>query len=297
MLHAGPAIRNIARRSGERVDVLVLADHEGAEFLARNSECVNRVWVPSPEVLVRRYRTVFLTHSFGPMRFPLRADRIHASRDWRTFRPGVLNETLFNLEAAKHLLGIEWENADAEEYFAGDLAYRRPAKRLVGFHAGSKGGRWLSKRWPHFSELASRLAARGVRVASFGTADEYVEGTGNRTGGTVEQMCRSMLDCTHFVSNDSGPMHIANALGIPALALFAPTDVLTHLPLRRSTVALSLAKRCSPCEVKGHKYFASGLCRCVGEISVSEVEEKLIAMFDASDQQTLKSALAQAVST
>jgi tetratricopeptide (TPR) repeat protein len=279
MLHVAPAIRNIVRRSGERVDVLILADHAGAEFLMRNSEYVNRVWIPSLEVLDRQYRTVLLTHSFGPMRFPFTADRILASRQWRTFRPGLLNETLFNLEAAKQLLGIPWDDEDTEGYFIGDLAYCRPAEALVGFHAGSKKGRWLSKRWPRFPELASRLTARGIRVASFGTADEYVEGTENRTGGTVEEMCRSMLDCTHFISNDSGPMHIANALGIPVLAIFAPTDALTHLPLRRTTVALSLVKRCSPCEVKDHRYFASGLCRCVGEISATEVEEKLMTIF------------------
>ena len=278
MLHATPAMRNIARRNGERVDVLVLADHAGAECLGRNSEYVNRVWTPDPEVLSRRYRTVFLTHSFGPMRFPFNAGRTIASSDWRTFRPGLLNETLFNLEAAKQLLGFEWDDSDVAGYFAGDFSYRRPAEILAGFHAGSKGGRWLSKRWPHFHDVASRLISRGIRVASFGTPDEYVEGTENRTGGTLAEMCRAMLDCTHFISNDSGPMHIANALGIPVLALFAPTDVLTHLPLRPSTVALSLAKRCSPCEVKDHKYFASGRCRCVAEISASEVEQKLMTM-------------------
>ncbi len=288
MLHATPAIRNIARRNGERVDVLVLADHAGAECLGRNSEYVNRVWTPDPEILSRRYRTVFLTHSFGPMRFPFSAGRTIASRDWRTFRPGLLNETLFNLEAAKQLLGVEWDEADIAGYFAGGFSYRRPAEILAGFHAGSKGGRWLSKRWPHFPELASRLMSLGIRVASFGTADEYVAGTENRTGGTLAEMCRAMLDCTHFISNDSGPMHIANALGVPVLALFAPTDVLTHLPLRPTTVALSLAKRCSPCEVKDHKYFASGRCRCVAEISASEVEQKLITMIqDTPAVQTL----------
>ena len=49
---------------------------------------------------------------------------------------------------------------------------RPPAEPLIGFHAGSKSGRWLSKRWPHFAKLAARLGGRGIRVASFGTPDE-----------------------------------------------------------------------------------------------------------------------------
>jgi ADP-heptose:LPS heptosyltransferase len=158
------------------------------------------------------------------------------------------------------------------------LAYRRPAETLVGLHAGSKGERWLSKRWPYFAELAARLSARGLRVASFGTADEYVEGTENCTGGTIEDMCRSMLDCSHFVSNDSGAMHIASALGMPGLALFAPTDAMTHLPLGSATIGLMLEKKCAPCEVKDHRYFASGHCRCIGEIHVDAIERKLLAM-------------------
>jgi ADP-heptose:LPS heptosyltransferase len=189
-----------------------------------------------------------------------------------------MHETIFNLEAAKRLLRIEYKEDDATAYFIGDLKYRTPARILVGMHAGSKSGRWLSKRWPYFRELAAELSARGVRVASFGAADEYVGGTEDRTGGTIEEMSRSVLECTHFVSNDSGPMHIASALGIPVLGIFAPTDPMTHLPLRRTTVALTLQKRCAPCEVKNHGYFASGGCQCVAEITVREVTEMLISM-------------------
>jgi ADP-heptose:LPS heptosyltransferase len=276
MLHTTPLIRNIARRMEAPLDVLVLADHPGSEFLMRNREYVNAVWPVTPEALNRAYDTVFLTHSFGPTRFALRAKSVRASREWQRYRPGRLNDTIFNLEAAKQLLGIDHDEGDAEAYFVGDLAYRRPAEALVGLHAGSKRGRWLSKRWPYFPELAARLTARGFRVASLGTADEYVEGTENRTGGTIEEMCRSMLECTHFVSNDSGPMHIASALGIPVLALFAPTDPMSHLPLCRTTVALALDRVCAPCEVKDHGHFASGLCQCIRDVDVATVERKVL---------------------
>lgn len=278
MLHATPSIRNIAERTGSRVDVVVFADNSGAEFLVKNPRYVNRVYGICPEVLDCSYETVFLTHSFGPLRFPFNAERIAASSDWESFRPGGLPETVFNLEAAQAVLGVPFEDHDTSGYFVADLEWRRPKAALVGLHAGSKTGRWLSKRWPFFPELAQRLAARGIRVASFGTPDEYVPGTADRTGGSIEEMCRAMMDCTHFVSNDSGAMHIANALGIPVLALFAPTDPLTHLPSRTSTVGLALEKTCAPCEVKNHRYFALGACHCVAEIGVDSVEQKVLQM-------------------
>jgi len=278
LLHATPLIRNLARRTGSKVDVLIAGDHVSAEFLFRNSWHVNQVWPISPEVLKQSYRDVFLAYSFGLLRLPFQAEQVLTSRSWRPFRTGYLNETVFNLEAAKALLGISYELEDATRYFAGELAWQPPPTPLVGLHAGSKAGRWLSKRWPHFAELAARLKARGLAVASFGTKDEYVEGSENRTGGSIEQMSRAISECSVFVSNDSGPMHIASAVGIPVLALYAPTDPFTHLPLAPNVTALAVEKSCTPCEVKNHPYFATGACRCVGDIKVNTVEQKALSL-------------------
>jgi hypothetical protein len=278
ILHATPMIRNIAQRSRARVEVVVAADHPQSEFLVGNPSFVSRVWPMSRAVLERQFEKVFLTQFFGPLRFAFRADRVVRSSDWHKFHAGMLNDTLLNLEAAKHLLDFPYDETDARHYFVGDLRWHPPAEPLIGIHAGSKPGRWLSKRWPYFTQLAARLASRGLRVASFGTPDEYVPGTENLTGGSVEEMSRAMLACSHFVSNDSGAMHIASALGMPVLALYAPTDPLSHLPLRASTVALALNKTCSPCEVKDHRHFASGGCQCIGEIRVDMVEAKLLEM-------------------
>ncbi|HEY1963137.1 MAG TPA: glycosyltransferase family 9 protein [Rhizomicrobium sp.] len=284
ILHATPMIRNIALRTGAKVEVIMAADHPHAEFLLDNRRYVSRVWPLSRDVLKRQYDTVFLTHFFGPLRFAFQAERIVTSSTWRRFRAGMLNDTLLNLEAAKHLLGIPYGEPDAGHYFAGALAWQPPGERMVGLHAGSKSGRWASKRWPYFAELAERLSAHGLWVASFGTPDEYVPGTENRTGGTIEEMSRAMVACSHFVSNDSGPMHIASALGIPVLALYGPTDALSHLPLRASTIALALEKSCSPCEVKAHPHFASGVCKCISEISLDAVEARVLEMLNSASR-------------
>ena len=277
MLHTTPTIANISRHIGARVDVIVAEEYPKSLFLMHNPDYVNAVYGLKQAALRRAYDTVFVTHSFGQARVAFNCANVVWARDWESFRANGQHETLYNLEAARQLLGIPYEEADARHYFCGDLVWRKPAEPLVGFHAGSKTGMWLVKRWPHFPELARRLRRRGIRVASFGVASEYVEGTENRTGTTIEAMCESMLDCTQFVSNDSGVMNIANALGIPVLALFAPTCARTRLPLGALSTAIVLDKDCAPCELKDPEGFGMGQCRCMADISVDEVEARLLA--------------------
>jgi ADP-heptose:LPS heptosyltransferase len=280
MLHTTPLLRNLARRRGAPVDVVVAEDHARSLFLVHDPKYVSAVYSLKQAVLRRFYDTVFVTHSFGAARVAFNARHIAWSRDWDNFSPGGMHETRFNLEAARRLLGIPYDEEDALGYFCGDLTWRKPSEILVGLHAGSKTGSWTVKRWPHYAELAHRLRARGFRVASFGTSDEYVEGTENRTGASIEAMCESMLGCSHFVANDSGVMNIANALGIPTLALFAPTNPATRLPLRPSTVDITLKKDCAPCEIKDVEGFTRGQCRCMAEIGVGVVEAALLARME-----------------
>jgi ADP-heptose:LPS heptosyltransferase len=277
MLHTTPTIANISKHIGARVDVMVAEEYPQSLFLMHNPTYVNAVYSLKQATLRRAYDTVFVTHSFGPARVAFNCANVVWARDWDSFRAHSLHETLHNLEAARQLLGIPYEEADVRNYFCGDLAWRKPAEPLVGFHAGSKTGMWLVKRWPHFPELARRLRRRGIRVASFGVASEYVEGTENRTGATIEAMCESMLDCSHFVSNDSGVMNIANALGIPVIGLFAPTNARTRLPLGPLSISIEVGNDCSPCELKDPEGFGMGQCRCMADITVDEVETRLLA--------------------
>ncbi len=293
MLHVTPMIANISKRIGARVDVVVSEDHARSLFLMHNPAYVNAVFSLKQAVLRRSYDTVFVTHSFGQARVAFNSARVVWARDWESFRANGMNETLYNLESAKQLLGIPYDDSDARNYFCGDLVYKKPAETLVGIHAGSKSGMWLAKRWPYFAEFAQRLRRRGIRVASFGLPEEYVEGTENRTGGSIESMCASMLDCSHFVSNDSGLMNIANALGVPTLALFAPTNAKTRLPLASSTAAIVLEKYCAPCELKDPEGFTRGQCRCMADIDAEVVEERLLALMEEPVTETREFACAR----
>ena len=280
IIHTHPLIRNLARRLGRRLDVVVAGDHADLLFVPSSSEYVNHVFAVNDIVMNRRYDTVFLTHSFGGLVPKLSSSNIVLSRTWDGFNANhPLHEAEFNLAAARELLGIPYDPEDVTGYFLGDLEYRRPDQPLVGLHAGSKGGIWGSKRWPHYQELARRLQRDGYPVASFGIAPEYVDGTIDLTGGTVEEMSVRMLACTHFVSNDSGVMNVANALGIPLTAVFAPTNPRTRGPLGPDSHSISVERVCAPCEVKdGYRQakFLSGACSCIDDIGVDVVHAAVV---------------------
>jgi glycosyltransferase involved in cell wall biosynthesis/tetratricopeptide (TPR) repeat protein len=281
MPHAGPMIRNIARRLGSPVDIVVAEDHDRSLFLLHNPEYVNATFALRQQVLRKSYDLVFLTHCFGEARVRFEARSVVNSRDWMRFEPGgPHHETIFNLEAAKALLGVPYAPEDTLGYFVGDIRYTPPqGGRRMGFHGGSKDGFWTSKRWPGYAELAKALQARGFEVASFGIAPEYVEGTLDLTGGSIAEMIEKMLSCSYFVSNDSGLMNIANALGIPVTGLFGPTNPATRGPLRASSSWLALEKDCAPCEITpaGRPIFHAGECRCIAELPLPRVLEHVLS--------------------
>lgn len=278
MLHLGPMIRRIAEHFGHRVDIIVSQDHRESLFLLQDPRYVNAVFALNGVAMKRRYDTIFVTHCFGAMRVPFRARRVIWSRDWDMFEPGhALHETVFNLESARALLGVDYGPEDITRHYVGNLPAARRDPRLVGFHGGSKAGFWTSKRWPHFPELARVLQERGYRVASFGIAEEYVPGTEDRTGGTIRDMAVSMGACGWFVSNDSGVMNIANALGIPLLALFGPTNWRTRGPLGPLSRSLPFDAETPACECSSPKAFAAGLCQCIDKIPL----DRVLAAFDA----------------
>ena len=99
------------------------------------------------------------------------------------------------------------------------------------------GARWDAKRWSHdgFVDIGRRLLAAGVKPIVLGSPQErslcqYVaEGIGpgalNLGGKTsLDQMIAALALSRIAIGNDSGPLHVAVALGKPVVALYGPTD-------------------------------------------------------------------------
>ena len=105
---------------------------------------------------------------------------------------------------------------------------------LVGFHVW---GGWEAKRWPldRFADLADRLgdAFDATVILVWGPGErQYAETVLKRTRTsailapetTLGEMAALLSRCRMVVANDSGPMHIAAALGTPTVGIFGPTQ-------------------------------------------------------------------------
>jgi heptosyltransferase I len=125
------------------------------------------------------------------------------------------------------------------------------------------GARWTNKRWPveHFATLVRRLAAasREVRFAILGSAADAPLGAViaaaepkrclDLTGRTsLPQTVELIRTAELMVTNDTGPMHIAAALGKPVVALFGPTEPRRTGPYGQGESVLRLSSLpCVPC--------------------------------------------------
>jgi lipopolysaccharide heptosyltransferase II len=120
----------------------------------------------------------------------------------------------------------------------------------------------LERRWPpgRFAELARRLWEEDrLAVALIGSRSEraYTEAVAVQAGAGPIADLAGELSCGELaallaraavvVTNDSGPMHVAAALGTPTVGLFGPETPVMYEPLGRSVRALYRPPPCSPC--------------------------------------------------
>lgn len=151
---------------------------------------------------------------------------------------------------------------------------------LIGFNPGAAYG--LAKCWypDRFGELGRRLAQTWkARVLLFGREEErgmahrILETLGEGidfTGSTTLLQLASLLErCRLLVTNDTGTMHMASAVGTPVVAIFGPTDPKATGPWGEGHVVVKKEISCSPC----FKRICPTDHRCMEQITVEEVEE------------------------
>ncbi|MEM7517248.1 MAG: glycosyltransferase family 9 protein, partial [Planctomycetota bacterium] len=166
----------------------------------------------------------------------------------------------------------------------------------------------LERRWPaeNFAELAGRLEADGNPVVLIGAAAErsYVEdivlarpelSLVNLAGElSVHELGCLLSQARAVCSNDSGPMHLAAALGTPTVGLFGPETPVMYAPLGRRTLALWDPPVCSPCINVHENKMANcvrGFPECLTNLSVDGV---FAALRRVADEHVLIPRVAQA---
>jgi heptosyltransferase-2 len=157
---------------------------------------------------------------------------------------------------------------------------------VVAVHAGS-GPRAPHRRWDKakFAEIARRLGTdTGAKVVMTGTDRERplvreivsLAATPNAYDAsgefTVKQVAELARRCDLVVSNDTGTMHVAAAMGTPTVGVFGPESPTRYGPFggRNRSVFKHLA--CSPCiEIHRGRHRRCADPRCIAEIGVEDV--------------------------
>jgi heptosyltransferase-1 len=140
------------------------------------------------------------------------------------------------------------------------------------------GARWKTKVWPSkkFGKLSSKLPIMTVIVGSktdIDIANEIValskgKATSLADKTDLKELIEVIRNARFMVSNDSGPMHIAAALGIPVFAIFGPTDPLRTGPYGEGHTVIREDIPCVPCFKK-----TCSDVKCMNSLSVEKVYE------------------------
>ena len=154
-----------------------------------------------------------------------------------------------------------------------------PKKPMVILNPGAYYG--PAKRWPasRFAELASMLQKKNAaQIIIVGSAEEaelaesiassMSEGPINMTGKTTLRQLAELISLADlFITNDSGPMHITNALRIPLIAIFGPTDPRLTGPFHQPATVIKKEVSCWPCSYRNCPFDH----RCMTEIRPEEI--------------------------
>lgn len=159
-----------------------------------------------------------------------------------------------------------------------------PDARVVALNLGTT---WATKRWDavNFTDVIQQIAhlAPEIKIVLTGSSAEHelvkalpaslpvinlVGKTGILQLGALLERSEVCLTC------DSGPMHIAAAVGTPTVALFGPTSPVRHQPYGTGHTVLEKPVSCRPCYKQVcHRQDAPHLC--MKEISTTEVVRAL----------------------
>lgn len=227
-------------------------------------------------------RTPLLTHPF-------------AVPDWRGRRHEVFYYLKLVAELERLLYGTSGVEArEPDLSLPVNAAQTREALRLLR-EQGARGGRPLvaicpgstnsrAKRWPaeRFAEVADLLVERnGAEVVLVGAREEAdISAEVERrmrarpfvlTGKTSLPQTAALLKAADLlVTNDTGPAHLAAAVGCPVVVIFGPTDPRTTRPFGDSAEVVRRPPDCAPCMLRDCPIDH----RCMTAVTPEEVFER-----------------------
>ncbi|MGE5191947.1 MAG: glycosyltransferase family 9 protein [Deltaproteobacteria bacterium] len=167
---------------------------------------------------------------------------------------------------------------------------RHMPRPLLAIHPGAG---WETKRWPveKFAEIVRRFEGSVVVVGSAGErglAARIVETTAarrnpaiNLAGETSLKQLAAILGAADVVvSNDSGPMHLAAAMGTPVVGIFTCTSPILSGPAGTSHELISTGVPCAASYRKSCPMHGKAHLGCLAELPVERVWNALVRILD-----------------
>ncbi len=156
-------------------------------------------------------------------------------------------------------------------------------KPIAILHLGT---RHKLKNWgtERFIRLGELLESQGFSIVMLGDNYENVPFT-YASKLTLEQLVGLLSLGDLFIGNDSGPVHISAALGVPSLSIFGPTHpALGFVPRGKFADFITADLACSPCTLHGE-----GKCRmkrqlCFEKLTPSKILEKAMELYKAGER-------------
>jgi heptosyltransferase-2 len=151
--------------------------------------------------------------------------------------------------------------------------------------AMAPGSIWPTKRWPvhHYRTLARLLTENGFSVVLIGGKDDMgicdtLSGIGERIQSaagilSLRQTYFLLSQCAGLITNDSAPLHLGTAAGIPVFAIFGATvPEFGFSPIgERDCVLERKELPCRPCGIHGHKTCPIKTFACMEQLRPSDV--------------------------
>lgn len=165
---------------------------------------------------------------------------------------------------------------------------------LVGIAPAAK---WETKRWDldKFSSVAKSLSQDlSAKILLVGDKDDLkpIEGIENYVGKErtiqavdlhLDRLIALVERCSLFISNDSGPMHLTSASGVPTIGIFGPTSPgLGFSPSGLEDKVFWVGVDCSPCSLHGGKECVKKSRYCMDDIKPEKIIEEAKRILSAN---------------
>jgi ADP-heptose:LPS heptosyltransferase len=260
-------------------------------------------WSTATRLLARRFDAIVNLHGgptsllyswlvWGPR---IGAEHYRGAKLYHGCVPAPLlsAHTVESTMAVFRWLGVRCEKAPG-------VRFERHRAEAARIHGTLKGRRYVvihpasimeTKRWPaeRFAEVGCRLAARGLTVVvTSGPGEESfanavaakVNGAMVITGLTIPELAELLRGARLYIGNDSGPMHLAAAVGAPTIAVWGSSDSRRWRPWCVEHRIIQNPFECNPCP--GYRCLVAASPLCIESVTVEQVDAAITELLGSN---------------